>query len=143
MERKPAIYTALGFPVVIVNPTYRHFEGEEVLDISPKLVMDAVFSMIPERKGRLIGAEVRFMRSYMKLTQEAFGKMIGVDHSSIAKWEAKKQEVTGMDVQVEILLRARCRLFANKKAHIGESFIDNMLTDLARKDSGEPLQFAM
>ncbi len=143
MERKPVVYTALGFPVVIINPSYRLFEGEEVLDISPKDIMDAVFSMIPERKGRLIGAEVRFLRSYMKLTQETFGKMIGVDHSSIAKWEAKKLEVTGMDVQVEILLRARCRLFANKKAHIGESFIENMLTDLVRKDSGEPLQLAI
>jgi hypothetical protein len=54
--------------------------------------------------------------------------------------EGKKQEVTGMKVQVEILLRARCRLSANKKAHTGESFIENMLTDaLARKDSGELL----
>jgi DNA-binding transcriptional regulator YiaG len=144
MERKPVVYTALGFPVVIVNPSYCIFEGEEVLDISPKDIMDAVFRMIPEKKGRLTGAEVRFLRSYMKLTQETFGRMIGVDHSSIAKWEGKKQEVTGMDIQVEILLRARCRLFANKKAHIGESFIENMLTDaLARKDAGEPLQVAI
>lgn len=144
MEKKPLVYTALGFPVVIVNPTWRIFEGEEVLDISPKDIMDAVFSMIPEKRGRLTGAEVRFLRSYMKLTQEAFGRMIGVDHSSIAKWEAKKQEVTGMEIQVEFLLRARCRLFANKKAHIGESFIENMLTDaLARKDSGAPLELAI
>lgn len=106
--------------------------------------MNAVFSMIPEKRGRLTGAEVRFLRSYMKLTQEAFGKMIGVDHSSIAKWEAKKQEVGGMEIQVEILMRARCRLHSSKKAHIGESFIENMLTDaLVRKDSGEPLQLAI
>ena len=39
--------------------------------------------------------------------------MIGVDHSTIAKWEAKKERVTGMEVQVEILLCARCRLFGN------------------------------
>lgn len=144
MESKSLVYTALGFPIIIVNPRYRLFEGEEVLDISPKDIMDGIFSIIPDKKGRFTGAEVRFLRSYLKLTQEAFGKMIGVDHSSIAKWEAKKQEVTGMEIQVEILLRARCRLYENKKAHIGESFIENMLTDaLARKDAGEPLQLAI
>jgi DNA-binding transcriptional regulator YiaG len=143
MDRKPEIYTALGFPVVIVNPKYRLFEGEEVLDISPKDIMEGVFRLIPDKRGRLTGSEIRFLRSYMKLTQEAFGKMIGVDHSSIAKWEAKKAEITGMEIQVEILLRARCRLFGNKKAHIGENFIENLLTDLARKDSGEPLQLAI
>ncbi len=144
MEQKAEIYTALGFPVVILNPSYRLFEGEEILDVNPKAVMDAVFAFIPEKKGRITGAEIRFLRSYMKLTQEAFARMIGVDHSSIAKWEAKKQEITGMEIQVEFMVRARCKLFGNKKAHIGESFIENLLSDaLARKDSGEPLKLAI
>jgi DNA-binding transcriptional regulator YiaG len=109
LERKPHVYKALGFPVVITNPTYRFFEGKEELDISPKDIMDNVFSMLPDKKGRLTGAEVRFLRSYMKLTQEALGRMIGVDHSSVAKWEGENQEMTGMEIQVEILLRAYSR----------------------------------
>ena len=52
-----------------------------------------------QTKGRLTGAEIRFLRSHIKLTYEFFGKMIGVDHSTIAKWEAKKEEVTGIEVQ--------------------------------------------
>ncbi len=144
MKRNTAVYTGLGFPVVIVNPKFRLFEGEQILDVNPKALMEAVFALIPEKKGRITGAEVRFIRSYLNLTQEAFGKMIGVDHSSIAKWEAKKQLVTGMEIQVEFLLRARCRLYNNKKAHIGESFIENLLNDaLLRSDAGEPMELAV
>ncbi len=144
MKKNTAIYIGLGFPVVIVNPLFRLFEGEQILDVNPKALKDAFFALIPEKKGRMIGSEVRFIQSYMNLTQEAFGKMIGVDHSSIAKWEAKKQLVTGMEIQVEFLLRPSCRLYNNKKAHIGESFIENLLNDvLLRSDAGEPMELAV
>jgi hypothetical protein len=56
----------------------------------------------------------------------------------------QKAEATGTEDLVEILSRARRILSANKKAHIGESFIENMVTDaLTRKDSGELLQVAI
>lgn len=140
MEKRIEKDESLGFPVMIVNPTYTEFEGDKVLDVNPKSFMQAVFNAIPEKKGRLSGAEVRFLRSYMHLTQKAFGLLIGVDHSSVAKWESKKQEASGMDIQVEAILRARCRLHNNRRAHIGESFLDNVLSDYSEKGIGEPLQ---
>jgi hypothetical protein len=46
-----------------------------------------------------------------------------------------------MEVQVELVIRARCKFFENRRAHIGSSFFDNMLTDaLATKEIGRPLQ---
>lgn len=144
MKENSVIYTALGFPVTILNPTYRTFEGEQVMDVNPTAIMEQVFHELPGKRGRLTGAEVRFLRSYLKLTQAGFGQLLGVDHTSVAKWEAKKAAVTGMEVPVEVLLRAQCKLHGNSKAHIGKSFLDNLLNDsLARQDAGEPLRLAI
>lgn len=144
MKEESVVYMGLGFPVTISNPTYRTFEDEQVLDISPSTIMEQVFHQLPLKRGRLTGAEVRFLRSYLKLTQEAFGSLLGVDHTSVAKWEAKKASITGMEIPAEVLLRAQCKLHGNSRAHIGQSFIDNLLNDsLLRQDAGEPIRLAI
>lgn len=138
------VYHALGFPVIIKNPAYIEFEGEKTLDIDPKCLMESAFRALPQKKGRLNGSEVKFMRTYMELSQESFGRLVGVDHSSVAKWEAKGLEFTGMEVQTEALLRMRCKLHFNGRDRIGDSFIENLMVEtLSTKDVGQPLELAI
>lgn len=139
------VYENLGFPVIITNPVFRMFESERILDVSQSEIMQSVFCAIPNKKWRFIGAEIRFIRAYMKLTQQAFADMIGeTDHSSISKWESKRQEITGMDPQTEILIRMQCKFFTDRKARIGKSFLANMLGDALRtKELGKPMQIAI
>lgn len=144
MKDKHTIYSALGFPVIVANPRYIEFEGEQVLDIDPKMIMEAAFKALIQKPARLNGAEVKFLRTYMELSQESFGHLIGVDHSSVAKWEGKALEFTGMDVPTEALLRMRCKLHMNGRDRIGDSFIENLMTEaLSSKSVGNPIEIAI
>jgi len=143
MNRNSVEYKALGFPIIILNPSYIEFEGEKVLDISPKRIMDAAFEAVIQKPSRLSGAEIKFLRGYMELSQEAFGRLVNVDHSTVAKWELKKLTFTGMDVPTEALIRMRCKLHINKRDRIGDSFIESLMTGpLSTKDVGPPIEIA-
>ncbi len=143
MKKQTVEYKALGFPIIILNPSYIEFEGEMVLNVNPNKIMDAAFAAVIQKPSRLSGAEVKFLRSYMEYSQESFGRFVGVDHSSVAKWESKKNEFTGMDVPTEALMRMRCKLFLNKRDRIGDSFIENLMTGpLGSKEVGPPIEIA-
>ncbi len=129
-----ATYTALGFPILIENPTYIDFEGEKVLDVNPLQIEDAMFRALIAKSARLTGAEVRFMRTYMELTQKTFGESLLVDASTVSKWEALGQKFTGMPAQTEMILRMRCTLHLNGRAHIASSFMDNLASALRTED---------
>ena len=140
---EPALYTALGFPILIENPSYIDFEGEQILDVNPGEIQDHMFRALVKKTARLTGAEVRFMRTYMELTQGAFGESLLVDASTVSKWEKTSQKFTGMPSQTEMLLRMRCNLHMNGRAHIASSFMDNLTTILRTEDIGETYNLAV
>lgn len=132
---KTAVYQALGFPVLIENPSYFEFEGETVLDVNPSKLMTMMFKALPDKPVRLTGAEVRFLRTYMEMTQTAFGESLLVDASSVSKWEKTDQKFTGMDPQTELLLRMRCTLHINGRAHIASGYMDKLAPVLRNNDA--------
>ena len=48
---------------------------------------EAICLALTEKAGVLTGAEFRYIRSAMLLSQPALGKIIGVDAQSVARWE--------------------------------------------------------
>ena len=80
----------------------------------------------------------------MELTQEALAqKLFLTTPSTISKWEAKELAFTGMDRQIEALLRMRGKLFLNARDKIGASFLDNLATNaLSGEDVGSPIKFS-
>jgi DNA-binding transcriptional regulator YiaG len=142
-KSQPALYTALGFPIMIENPSYIEFEGEQILDVNPGEIQEQMFRALVKKPARLTGAEVRFLRSYMELTQGAFGESLLVDASTVSKWEKTAQKFTGMPSQTEMLLRMRCNLHMNGRAHIASSFIDNLAPVLRSEDIGELYHLAV
>ena len=142
-KQNGATYTALGFPILIENPSYIEFEGDRVLDIDPVAVEDAMFTALITKPHRLTGAEVRFLRTYMELTQKTFGESLLVDASTVSKWEGLGQKFTGMPGQTELILRMRCMLHLNGRAHIASSFMDNLAPALRTESVGEIRQLAI
>ena len=144
MKHKEIVYEALGFPVIIVNPRYVRFEGKKVLDINHEELQSHVFRALIDKPARLTGAEVKFMRLYMELTQEALAqKLFLTTPSTISKWEAKELAFTGMDRQIEALLRMRGKLFLNARDKIAASFLDNLATTaLSGEEVGSPIRFS-
>lgn len=143
MAKKIEIYEALGFPIAIENPRYIEFAGEKVLDVNPGRIMKAAFKAVINKPARLSGAEVKFLRGFMQLSQEDFSRMIGVERSIISKWQDKKQKFTGMDVPTEVLLRIQCQLFIDKRPSIRKEFFNELLANaLASKDVGDVIRIA-
>jgi putative zinc finger/helix-turn-helix YgiT family protein len=60
-----------------------------------------------EKAGRLSGAEIRFLRSYLGYSAVEFARVIHSDPSTISRWEAGKQEI---GPHPDLLLRAMVAL---------------------------------
>jgi DNA-binding transcriptional regulator YiaG len=52
----------------------------------------AIARWIVNNPGRLRGQEVRFLRSMLGLSQDAFGKLVRQSRPTIARWEANPQK---------------------------------------------------
>lgn len=143
MKNKEAIYTALGFPIIIENPVYIDFGGEKVLDVNPEEIEDAMFSALINKPARLTGAEVKFIRTYMEMTQETFGLNLLVTPGAVSKWEARGQEITQMPSQTEMILRMRCKLHVNGRDRIAASFMDNLAPALHKEEAGDMHRLAI
>lgn len=97
---------ALGFPVIIINPTWRKIAGEKVLDVDFTKLAKAIFPLVLKKKGRLTGGEIKFIREYLKMTQEEFAQKMGLkSHAIISKWESKRDKLTNMNLHTESIIR--------------------------------------
>lgn len=67
----------------------------------------AICLALTEKAGVLAGAEFRFIRSAMLLSQPALGKMMGVDGQSVARWEKTGRVPKWADKLVRLLYRAK------------------------------------
>lgn len=104
--KKDIIYTALGFPVILLGVNSKKVRGIDVPDINLNTLQKIVFEALLEKPSNLSGAEVRFIRSYLQMTQTEFAKTLNQSgHSIISQWEKKGLKATGMDYNTEIWLR--------------------------------------
>lgn len=97
---------AFGFPLVILNPKWKTRLGQKVLDLNLSLVARELFPLVLKKEGRLTGGEVKFIRTFLDMTQTKFAESIGLsDHSPVSRWEKKPDAITGMDAPQEFTLR--------------------------------------
>ena len=106
MSKKGFVYTALGFPVILLGARFKKVRGIEVPDINLNTLQKSVFEALIDQPFCLTGAEIRFIRSYLQMTQDEFGKILNQSsHSIVSQWEKKGLKVTGMDNNTELWLR--------------------------------------
>jgi DNA-binding transcriptional regulator YiaG len=103
------VYKGLGFPILIQCPEYKKVgKHERVLQVNHVRLMRAVYSWLVTKPGRLSGAELKFIRTYLDKTQKEFAEFaLQAGHSIIAKWEAKGPKPTGMEPQTEHFIRVQ------------------------------------
>ncbi len=131
---KDIVFKGFGFPMIIKSAPFYKLGSTEILDLDPASIRDQVFLKVVRKPARLTGAEVKFIRLTMEQTQAAFAKRIGIkDRSLISKWEAQKNESTGMDQHSEVLIRLKAMFFHNSKIKLSEADINHVL-DLASGD---------
>jgi DNA-binding transcriptional regulator YiaG len=107
MTRKTMKFNGFGFPVILLNVPVKVEYGEEIPDINFKRMQEQLFHVLLLKPSRLSGAEVKFLRHHLELTQDQFAKILKVERSLISKWEGKDLKVTGMSSHIEIFLRLK------------------------------------
>ena len=100
------IYQGLGFPVKLENVEILKIDGEWHPKIDVRKVSEQAIKMLISRNERLTGNQVRFIRTYFSMSLREFAKeVVRESHTAVAKWEATLNEMTKMDINIEMMLR--------------------------------------
>ncbi len=106
MKKKVIVYTALGFPIILLGTRTKIVRGIEVPDVNLNTLQKMVFEALIGKPSNFTGAEIRFIRAYLRMTQVEFSRVLNQSgHSIVSQWEKKELRATGMDYNTEIWLR--------------------------------------
>ena len=129
MKNKKAIpYDELGFRIFLLNaPMLTLPDGSRCPAPNMKKLQEKAFSALAKKPSRLSGAEVRFIRKHMRLTQFEFANWLNMaNHSVVSQWESKGELLSGMDYNTEILLRLLMETLISKKSTLSLSKIEKL-----------------
>ena len=144
MRQKLYNYSVLGFPVVIVNPVLKKSLGEVYLDIDHKKFTDTVFRLLIYKPARLSGAELRFIRQHMHLSQDEFVRKVfygEIDRATLSRYEGKKLNASSMNASQESVVRARMIVFALRERPSVKKYFTSVVDNFATcQDVGEPIR---
>ncbi|HEY2811613.1 MAG TPA: hypothetical protein VGJ00_09530 [Rhabdochlamydiaceae bacterium] len=103
-KRETFIFEGLGFPIELINCPMKKVIGEWVIDVDLDALQLFVFKGLIHKPYPLTGREMRFMRKFMDLTTEEFGKKLGVTHAAVVKWEKEQVRMSSIyDVYIRML----------------------------------------
>ena len=107
--QKKYIDTGFGFPVHLLNVPMVKVRDEWVPTINWVAISDLVLQIMIEKKSKLTGDELRFIRTKFDMTLARFGERFYVTHAAVSKWEKHGENPTGMGWATE----KDIRLFAS------------------------------
>lgn len=99
-------YEGLGFPVELHNVTMVWIDGEWLPKLDVRKIAKELIIELPFQKERLTGNQIKFIRTYFKMSLREFAKnVVNESHTAVAKWEKFLNKPTNMDVNIEVMLR--------------------------------------
>jgi hypothetical protein len=133
------IYKELGFPILLVDPPMVTVRGHQVPDVNLRALQEAVFRMLVGKPARLTGAEVRFIRKYLRLRQVDLAEVLNrANHTVVSQWESRGDERAGMDYNTEVVLRIWMATRTGRGDQIPELLESRLKKLAARQD--KPLE---
>lgn len=128
-KKKTFVYEAFGFPIKLINVPMKKVVGEWVFDVDFAVLEKAVLKLLIQKPIPLTGAEIRFIRKYLQLTTKEFGKLCGVSHPAVLKWEGGKAKPP---IPTDIYIRLNALSHLKGKAQefrslIEETTVENLL----------------
>lgn len=102
---KEIVYEGLGFPVVLRNVPMIEIRGVWTPDIDLNVLQKVVLLALAHHSADLTGNQIRFIRSWLGLTQSEFSKLFGITHPAIVKWEKTKNKASKMSLTTQRDLR--------------------------------------
>ena len=91
---KTFVYGGLGFPITLVNTPMKKVFGAWIIDIDMTRLQLVVLRALVFKRGRLTKHELQFIRKFLVLTTDKFGRLFGVTHAAVIQWENGKRQLT-------------------------------------------------
>jgi hypothetical protein len=102
---KEVAYEGLGFPVILHNVPMIELRGIWTLDVDLNILQKVVLLALAHHPSDITGNQIRFIRSWLGLTQIEFGKLFGVTHPAVVKWEKTGNKGSKMNLTTQRDLR--------------------------------------
>ncbi|MGA8164695.1 MAG: hypothetical protein WB791_06685 [Waddliaceae bacterium] len=102
---KEVIYEGLGFPIVLRNVPMIELRKVWTLDIDLNILQKVVLLALAHHPSDMTGNQIRFVRNWLELTQTEFGKLFGVTHPAVVKWEKTGNKGSKMNLTTQRDLR--------------------------------------
>lgn len=131
---KSHTFRGYGFPVAVSNAPMVRIGGEWTLDVDLHELERAIAHTLLVVPWPLRGAEVHFIRAYLRLTMEGLARVLGVSHAAVVKWEKRAGKPAGMKWGNEALLRLRLKRELDGQAAVGE-LLDALGSEPEKKPS--------
>ncbi len=117
-KKETFVYEGFGFPVKLIHVPMRKVIGEWVIDVDFHKLELAVLRCLLYKPTLLNGPELKFIRKFLDMTTTSFGKIFGVSHVAVVKWEnSRTQAPASADVYIRLYvlnyLRAKDKEFRN------------------------------
>lgn len=103
--KKEVIYKGLGFPIILRNVPLVELRGVWTLNIDLNVLQKVTLLALAYHPVDLTGNQIRFIRTWLGLTQTAFGKLFGITHAAIVKWEKTRNNISKMNLTTQRDLR--------------------------------------
>lgn len=102
---KEIVYEGLGFPVILRNVPMIELRGVWTLDVDLNVLQKVVLLALAHHPSDMTGNQIRFVRNWLGLTQTEFGKLFGVTHPAVVKWEKTENKGSKMNLTTQRDLR--------------------------------------
>ena len=93
-KRETFIFEGLGFPIKLINVPMKKVFGEWAIDINMNKLMIFVLRALIHKPAPLTAGELGFIRSYLQMTSTEFGKIFGVTHAAVLRWENGENRIS-------------------------------------------------
>ena len=123
-------YQESGLPNIYLENGYREMEtayGRGIAIEDVEGLHRAIAQDLVEGKSALTGAEVRFIRKFLELTQTQLGAFLGVEDQSVRNWERRGDEA--VPTQADRGIRLVFRDITHRQASTLPELIEHVASD--------------
>jgi transcriptional regulator with XRE-family HTH domain len=103
-KRETFIFRGMGFPIKLIKAPMKKMAGEWVLDVDFDKLELAVLRSLLEKQAPLSGDELKFIRKHLNMTTTEFGRIFGVSHVAVLKWERGTRAHPSTDIYIRLYI---------------------------------------
>lgn len=102
---KTYTFKGFGFDILLKDVVIKSVDGEEYPDINMNELKADTAKALLTSKQRLTGLQLKFLRSYLKMSFDDISAKIHIPASTLRSWENKGADFTGLSLDQEKAFR--------------------------------------